>query len=377
MRLSLSAIYIYFLLSACVSPYDVTTSFHPSIVVQGMITDQPGPYLVTISQTLAINDQLDEAPMVTGATVVIKDDEGNSETLTEKSSGNYYTSTFQGVVGRSYFITITTSDGSSYQSASEELLPVGDFSNLTYKFVQNEPAIANNQISSTNGFDIFIDSQVLPEQQGRVWWRWTGTFEIFTYPELQKKILPTNPPKEPPLLITDAPPCSGYSIARPNTQSATLVGPLANCECCTCWVTQYSQNPLISNPKFISNGAIKSYNVAFVEANRRTFYDQYYLEIEQLSVSETVYNFWNAVKIQQGNSSSLFQTPPPKTVGNITVNTPNSLPVIGYFAASASKKHSLVLLRSEVPYPLLTIDTLAMSCTVAYKNSSNVKPTFW
>ncbi len=193
MRLSLSAIYIYFLLSACVTPFDVSTSYQPAIVVQGMITDQPGPYVVTISTTLPINDQLDEPPMVTGATVVINDDQGNTETLKEKSPGNYYTSVSQGVVGRSYSLSITTSEGNSYQSALEELLPVGDFSNLTYKFVQNEAANANNQISSTNGFNIFMDSQVLPEQGGRVWWRWTGTFEIFTYPELQKKILSDEP----------------------------------------------------------------------------------------------------------------------------------------------------------------------------------------
>lgn len=365
------------LLSSCVTPFDVKTDFHQEIVVQGMITDQPGPYLIKISKTLSLNDELGKADVISGATVTIYDDLGNSETLRENSPGNYSTNSFQGVVGRSYWIKIIVDEGNIYQSSVEKLLPVGDFSNLSYEFRQNEDADANLQISSTNGFNIFLDSEVLPEQENRVWWRWTGTFEISTHPELQKKILATNPPVEPPLLIPDAPPCSGYFVSRPNTKGATAIGPLAECQCCTCWVNQYNQIPLISNPKFISNGQINKLNIGFIEANRRTFYNKYYFEVEQLSISQEVYDFWTNVIAQKGNSSNLFQTPPPKTRGNIVATTPNSIPAVGYFAVSASKKHGIFINRDAVPYYLRLIDTLAYSCQTAYKYSSTKKPLFW
>jgi hypothetical protein len=142
-------------------------------------------------------------------------------------------------------------------------------------------------------------------------------------------------------------------------------------------VTQYNQVPLISDPKFTANGEIKRHNLGFIEANRRTFYNKYYLAVDQMSVSQTIYNFWKNVIVEKGNSSNLFQTPPPRITGNISSTTPNSVAAIGYFAASSIKTHSLVIYREDVPYQLRLIDTLAYSCTQAYKYSSTKQPTFW
>jgi hypothetical protein len=366
-------------LSSCITPYDVVSDFHPALVVEGLITDQPGPYLVTLTMSVPVSGeaQLDDPVPVTGATIVIQDDQGNSETLTEKSTGNYYTSTFQGVIGRAYSITIATGEGDTYHSAPETLLPVGDFTNLRFQFVQDEPPppITGTQLSAVNGFKIYIDSEVLPEQESRVWWTWAGTFEIFTYPELQ--LYPVANPPNDPVWVPDAPPCSGYEVEYRRTLRATKIGPLANCTCCTCWVTEYNSTPILSDPKFVSNGMINDFNVGFIAANRRTFYQKYYLEVNQLSVSQTIYNFWKDVLIQKGNSSNLFQTPPPKTVGNITAGNAKSLPAIGYFAASSVKKHAITMMRSDVPYNVGLMDTLAISCDYAYKYSTDKKPGFW
>lgn len=379
MRLSRIILYSLFLFSACVTPFDVSNNFQEILVVEGMISDQPGPYLVKISKAIPIDQQLDKLVVVSNATVTIQDDQGNSEPLTEQTSGNYYTKFFQGIVGRSYSLKIITQEGAIYQSATEKLLPIGDFSNLRSEFRQNEPPLTNGQVTSTNGFNIYLDSEVLPEQEERVWWRWIGTYEIFTFPELRLKILATNPPREPPLLIPDPPPCSGYTIVNANRPSATKFGPLADCQCCTCWVSQYSDVPLISDPKFIANGKINNQYIGFIEANRRTFYSKYYIEVEQLSVSKAVYDFWKNVLTQKGNSSNLFQTPPPKTKGNISVVTANSTPVVGYFAASSIKKHAITLNRSDVEthYRLLPIDTIKESCVTAQKYSTTKKPIFW
>lgn len=395
MRLSLIVIYMYLFLNACISPLDISTSFHEQLVVEGMITDQPGPYEVKISKTISVQSQLGAPTGVSGATVVIKDDQGNSETLDEKSSGSYYTNTFEGEVGKTYSISITTREGNTYESIPEKMLPVGDFRNLSYEFVQNEPPppvfVEQQRLppgqeysnffldkgpgaTSTNGFKIYIDSEVLPEQEGRVRWRWTGTFKIYTYPELQVYVVSI--PIEQVLLVPDAPPCSGYLVTKPKTEYANKTGPFSECSCCTCWVTQHNEIPVLADQKLIDEGRINHINVGFLVADRRTFYEKYYLEVEQLSTSKVVYDFWKAVQIQKGNSSNLFQIPPPKTVGNI-ITTPNSIPAIGYFAASSVKKHAIVIPRSAVPYDVGIIDTLRQSCTQAYKNSSAKKPTFW
>jgi hypothetical protein len=364
MKLSNSIIYVFFILIACVSPFETKTIFQEQLVVEGLITDQAGPYLVKISKTVPIHDQLAPTNWVVGATVIVEDDQGNSETLIETSPGNYYTKSLQGIVGRSYWINIATSDGSVYQSTPEKLLPVGDFSNLRYEFEKKEEAIYfYEQKNSANGFNIYLDSDVLPEQSGRVWWRWTGTYEILTYPQFHMKVIPFG-------LVPDPLPCSGY------IEKNKVLMQTGECTCCTCWVTEYNQVPVISNPKFINDNKINGFNVAFINANVRTFYNKYYLEVEQLSVSQAVYDFWKIIEVQKQNGSNLFQTPAPKTATNITAS-PGATPVIGYFAASSVKKHSIMIERSEVPYPVMAIDTLATSCTQAYKNSTTTKPSFW
>lgn len=396
MRLSKIIIYIIFLLSSCITPFDISNTYQESLVVSGLITDQKGPYLVKLSKAIPVSAdaQIGEPAFESGATVIIQDDTGNKEALEEKLSGHYYTNSIQGVVGRSYYITISTKDGSVYQSAPEKMLPVGNIKNLNYEFVQTEPqpplvvkgafedaSFDDSQIKSANGFKVYLDGEVLPEQEGRVWWRWTGTFKIKTFPENQIEIIGT---PEGPAIVPAAPPCSGYDVLNPHTLQAVRIGPLRPCTCCICWVEEYNSNPLISDQKFIHNEEINKFYIGFIEANRRTFYEKYHLEVEQLSVSPTVYNFWKKVKVQKSNSSDLFQIPPPKTGGNINAITTNSIPVIGYFAASAIKTRSLTISRSEVPYEVGIMDTLTVSCKRAYpccranyKYSTNIKPVFW
>jgi Domain of unknown function (DUF4249) len=360
------------LLDSCIQPLDVhSSSKNVAMVVDGLITDQPGPYTVKLYTTLAIDDQLDETDWIQGATVELMDDVGNSETLKEVSAGNYQTSATQGVIGRTYHIQIRTSDGTSYESLPETLLPVGAINNLSSQFSSSDPSNASDVKDTKNGFNILVDAEVLPEQQGLVRWRWTGTFEIRAYPELRTKAIVTGGVIT---IVPDPVPCSGYiTYGRP----IAGIMQIADCSCCFCWVTQYSSVPILSDARFVSNNTISHFNVDFVPANRRYFYDKYYLVVEQMSVSQTVYNFWKKISTQQQNGSSLFQTPPAVTTGNMKALTPGAMTAIGIFGASAIKSETLIMLRSDVPYPLPPIDTLAVSCQEAYLNSSNVQPSFW
>src|SRR5581483_8560589 len=136
MRVQILLVCFLFFLCSCVDSIEISPSFLPTLVVEGLITDQPGPYVVTISRAVPVTQdaQLQTPPIYeSGATVVIQDDQGNRETLIEKSSGSYYTSFFQGIVGRTYSISIKTIDGSTYESIPETMLPVGDFGNLRYE----------------------------------------------------------------------------------------------------------------------------------------------------------------------------------------------------------------------------------------------------
>jgi hypothetical protein len=78
-------------------------------VVEGNVTNLPGPYTVIVSQTTKFNDPF-SFQGVGGATISIKDDAGNNETLLEVQPGIYQTAALTGVEGRTYELRITVGE---------------------------------------------------------------------------------------------------------------------------------------------------------------------------------------------------------------------------------------------------------------------------
>jgi hypothetical protein len=85
-------------------------------VIEGNVTNLPGPYTVTFSQTDNVFDDY-SFKGVSQAKVVINDDAGNSEILREMQPGIYQTAVLAGVEGRTYHLSITV-EGQSFTSSS-------------------------------------------------------------------------------------------------------------------------------------------------------------------------------------------------------------------------------------------------------------------
>ena len=108
---------VVFISSSCQKVIDVDLkSVDPEIVIEANVSDQAGPYLVQLSKTVNF-DQPNVFPGVSGAVVILSDNMGNADTLTEVSSGKYYTSSLAGVPGRNYFLKVQA-EGEEYIAAS-------------------------------------------------------------------------------------------------------------------------------------------------------------------------------------------------------------------------------------------------------------------
>ena len=77
----------------------------PHIVIEGLITDRPGPYSVKISKSGSYFNQ-PVLPPVTGADVNITDDSGTVDTLKETMPGIYITTRIHGTTGRTYTLKV-------------------------------------------------------------------------------------------------------------------------------------------------------------------------------------------------------------------------------------------------------------------------------
>jgi hypothetical protein len=97
-------------------------STSPQIVVQGNITNQPGPYAVQLTQTINFSEP-NSFPAVSGAKVIIEDNAGNVDTLTENPPGTYTGTKLTGTPGRSYTLLLTA-NGKNYTAVSIMPAPV-------------------------------------------------------------------------------------------------------------------------------------------------------------------------------------------------------------------------------------------------------------
>lgn len=110
------------LYTACEEVIDVELSGTESkIVIEGKITDEPGPYYVFISKTTDYFVPGDY-PQIKGAVVTITDDLGIVDHLKEFQPGVYQTNLIKGTPGRKYFLTVSV-DGVNYTARSSMPLP--------------------------------------------------------------------------------------------------------------------------------------------------------------------------------------------------------------------------------------------------------------
>lgn len=110
----------------------------PQLVIEGKLSDQPGPYTVELKLT---QDYFSKgpAPVVEDAEVIISDDAGNSERLVYTEKGLYVTQELEGVIGRTYTLQISW-QGQVYVS-SGTLLPEPSIDKLKVVFVPETPPI--------------------------------------------------------------------------------------------------------------------------------------------------------------------------------------------------------------------------------------------
>lgn len=75
------------------------------IIIEGNITNTPGPYLVKITKSIPLSDTA-AYPTIDNATITLIDDAGNAETLTALGNGTYRTAAITGTEGRTYTLTV-------------------------------------------------------------------------------------------------------------------------------------------------------------------------------------------------------------------------------------------------------------------------------
>ena len=273
---------IIFLL-ACEVPISVEYKVtEPQIVVDGLITNEPGPYEVKLSYSSAYTDGTQgNNPPVSGALVIIRDDAGREEVLYEGRPGIYKTyQGFTGEIGRTYTLSINTAEGKMIESLPEEMLPVAPIDSIYYIF----KPISEIQ---KQGHEVYVVVNDPVEQKNYYRWKWDGFYRFDMVNEIETRV---------------------------------------------CFKHEFDINRIsvLSDRDF--NGNKIYMPISFVEHFSNDFY---LIHIHQYSLTENAYKFWDALYGQSSNVGSIFDPQPARIKGNLFYADDTEAPVHGFFGASA------------------------------------------
>lgn len=376
-RSSFILIWCLLALYSCIDRFEGTNvkGQGEELMVEGLITDEPGPYTVKLSNRLFNLGAGIGETKVRNAKIVLHSDKGESETLTEVLPGVYQTRAngIRGTIGNKYWINAETSDGKVFESIPDQMFPAGEVDSVYCEFV----TIINQNGSKSYGYRVFIDSRGPKGENKYVRWRFNGVYAVKTFPELHK----LNGGGSPFCTQLDPRPCSGYVVGIGSDGNQKIIK-VANCTCCECWANQFEDKPKVSDGSLAFEGRYAKVYVGFVPVNYYTFQDKYRATVSQMGLSKEAYDFWYRIQTGKEGATSLFQPSYFKIISNLQ-GGPN---VIGLFYAASVRRKSVFIkkeennayLLAEVPRDCNGRDGPAPeSCLTEFPGSTNQKPTDW
>ncbi len=287
---------LFILAFSCITPYDPgIQEGQRRIVIEGLISTIPGSQQVRITTSAAYTNGSAGANIgVENARVYVTDDLNRRIDFTQAGSGTYVAAPdVTGEVGRLYTLHVTTTDGQEYKSEPDLLKPVPPIDTVYWEYNRDKKSIS-----------VYVDLTDSPALGDGYLWQWKH-YEQLQYCKLSESIPDGNTTVQTPCL-----------------------------DCCTrCWdVVQCYTCVNIAGDQYINGKKVKKQLITEVPYNSRS---PYYLLIEQRSLSNNAYQFWNSVKVQTSSTGGPFDAAPAPIVGNIKNVANDKDKVLGFFGASA------------------------------------------
>lgn len=310
-RKPLVFLFLVYILSTCIDPYSPDLQQSASLlVVDALLTNENRSYIVKLSKTNV--DQDTESEAVTGALVSIRDENGSNYIFMETGSGVYKSDSllFQGETGHSYILNIKTAEGAEYESDPCIMYPVEKIERV---YFSRDQEILNNGSEIREGIRLFIDSE---NNNDNEYYRWT-------YNEWWKTVAPD--PKK-------------YNYI--NDSTIIEVDQIKQ----VCWRNIESDKIMIQSTNLAQTNKIDRKPILFIAPDQSDrLLIHYYIEVKQLSLSKTEYEFWDHMQQINESGGDIFEKQPFSIVSNIH-NTGNPYEqVLGYFQVSSVNRKSLYL----------------------------------
>jgi hypothetical protein len=289
------------LLDSCITQFVPKTNEDKELlVVEGLITDQPGANTIKLSKSLPLGTR-NVANPATGCIVTISDDLGNTFILKETDAGTYVTdpTIFQGAVGRKYALHINTNTAyynHNYETLPVEMKPVPPIDSLYYEKMTIEEGVGN--VPSQEGCQVYLNTHDPTNQCKFYRWKYSETWEF---------ILP-------------------YTVTNR-----------------ICWISDNSDVINIKNTSIIEDDKVDRYPINYISNQTDRLKVKYSILVNQYSLSEDEYLYWEKLQNFSEQVGGLYDMIPSAVPSNVyCIDDPNEK-VLGYFSVSANSSKRIFI----------------------------------
>lgn len=286
-------------LTACINPHEFEViETRKVLVIDAQVTNVPGEQFVQLQYSYPLDGIAPE--VLSGATVSLRDDVGNTVTFQESDSGLYMPDeSFVGVIGRRYQLSVETPDGKQYQSSEEELLePVREL-DIYGRFL-------TLRSETTGGFDVGI--QFLTDIEGV---SETNHSYRFEYVEDHEILVPF------------------ASLYEYNEETGEIDRRGIDLE--RCYINKPSESLLIATTSGQVNSDLREFPIEFVRTDEPDLLGRYSLRLKTFRISGTAYQYYKDLEENNESAGSFFDRQKGQLIGNIQNINDISEPVLGYF----------------------------------------------
>ncbi len=339
-------------MASCLTSIEIPVEINGGrLVVSGQISTLQDQSFITLGITSDSTASVSKP--LSGASIFLFDDKGNSFVYVETTWGTYTLIGAGGKVGHTYHIEIELPNGKRYKSIPEKMPEASVLDSVSYE-VATEKVIDFEGLATLKAFyKIYANSTSIIKNS---YLKWNVTEDYLLTPTYFPP-----PPNVPPY---PAPP-NCYIAQRVDAQRISLFD----------W-TKSSSNTL------------KKQLIATREIDW-TFLEKHYFTTYQTSLTKEAYEYWRKTNILANQVGSIFDTPPAELKGNLeSVGNPAEK-TWGYFQVVNQTSARRAFYKFDLPFPLLAktceftgsydrslYETRCLEC-LTIRNSSYTRPSWF
>ncbi len=371
--------------SSCIEPFEpVIEESQELLVINGMITDQPGMHYVEVSRSTPYNEPTYQP--VEGCVVTVTDEDGDMIHFLEEPLGKY-SADIPGSflsVGKAYSLQVFTPDQKEYCSDYDTLLACPPIDSIYYEVETRETSDPDFILG---GIQFYMDMTGAASDSRNFMWQLEETWEYWA------------------ALFSQYIRREGEAVTK--YRSSDLF---------KCWRTCPIREIYTETTRNLSVNALKRNSLNFVSNETDRLKVTYSLLVKQQSLTRRSYVYWEKMKAQSGETGGLYENQPSSAIGNIYNTTDPDEVVLGIFYATQQQTRRIMVdnvssendpFEFKIPYltcewesaagifqsgsdfpyylksdhpsgygpPYLTADRICFDCRI--RGGINVKPDYW